>query len=320
MSNLSWKSRAVIALAASTWLSCSSRFDNCEETRTCPTKPRREAGLDDARGEANAGGTKADPGTGGTATSAGSGGIVRSDGGTRSSGGSGGTTPGAGQVDDAGSGGAIAEGGTGGRASTTDAGFDRNCGNGLIEPGETCDGNCATSCSDGVACTADVMTGSAATCDVACTHPALHPSGANLDGCCPPGVSNADDKDCKSVCGNSVIESGEMCDGPDTWHCSPQCQSRRVYTTCNLADTNPCGTDNLTNVVCDQGVCAPVSPNYALNGCPQIAGNFTQGIYYAQFCAISCNTAADCPPELKTCFDNPFKAADSREVLKYCTR
>ncbi|MBI5546671.1 MAG: hypothetical protein HY901_22540, partial [Deltaproteobacteria bacterium] len=42
------------------------------------------------------------------------------------------------------------------------------CQNGIVEAPETCDGNCATLCYDGKACTKDSLWGSPATCDVEC--------------------------------------------------------------------------------------------------------------------------------------------------------
>jgi hypothetical protein len=33
------------------------------------------------------------------------------------------------------------------------------CGNGIVEPGENCDGNCPTSCDDGDVCTRDMLRG-----------------------------------------------------------------------------------------------------------------------------------------------------------------
>ena len=43
------------------------------------------------------------------------------------------------------------------------------CGNGVIEDGELCDGNCPTSCNDGDPCTVDKLIGTAAGCDAQCT-------------------------------------------------------------------------------------------------------------------------------------------------------
>lgn len=105
---------------------------------------------------------------------------------------------------------------------------DPECGNGAREGSEVCDGNCPASCSDGVACTADTLTGSAATCNARCTYPTIT-APANGDGCCPAGgnANGANDDDCPSVCGNDVIEPGELCDDGGTAAndgCSATCQ------------------------------------------------------------------------------------------------
>lgn len=42
------------------------------------------------------------------------------------------------------------------------------CGNGMIDPGEVCDGDCPTSCDDADACTQDTMSGSAEQCTSSC--------------------------------------------------------------------------------------------------------------------------------------------------------
>ena len=93
-----------------------------------------------------------------------------------------------------------------------------NCGNGVIDPGETCDtaipagqvGACPPAdCDDGVACTKDE--GSGAGCARICTHSpitALHPQ----DGCCPAGATSETDPDCSATCGNGAVDPGETCD------------------------------------------------------------------------------------------------------------
>jgi hypothetical protein len=91
------------------------------------------------------------------------------------------------------------------------------CGNGEVESGEVCDGRCPTpqSCNDNQACTGDVITGSG--CGRVCTHPALGPSGATKDGCCPGNMRSDTDADCPApdpVCGNGVKEGTEACDPP----------------------------------------------------------------------------------------------------------
>ncbi len=93
-----------------------------------------------------------------------------------------------------------------------------NCGNGVIDPGETCDtaipanqvGACPPAdCDDGLACTKDE--GSGTGCTRVCTHPpitVLRPQ----DGCCPAGATSETDPDCSATCGNGVVDPGETCD------------------------------------------------------------------------------------------------------------
>ena len=91
------------------------------------------------------------------------------------------------------------------------------CGNGVVNAGETCDtgiasgvGSCPTTCSDGMACTRDVLV-NAGTCTAACTFPAITLP-VNGDGCCPAGANSLNDNDCVPRCGNSLVEVGEQCD------------------------------------------------------------------------------------------------------------
>ncbi|MEO6775700.1 MAG: DUF4215 domain-containing protein [Kofleriaceae bacterium] len=95
------------------------------------------------------------------------------------------------------------------------------CGNGVVDPGETCDtaiasgaGACPTSCNDHMACTNDVLV-NAGTCTVVCTYPAIT-TPINGDGCCPANANANDDTDCTPTCGNGVVEAGEQCDDGNT--------------------------------------------------------------------------------------------------------
>jgi len=56
------------------------------------------------------------------------------------------------------------------------------CGNGVLEDGETCDGDCPANCDDGASCTTDNQTGSAETCDIACTYEVGTDDGSDTDG------------------------------------------------------------------------------------------------------------------------------------------
>ncbi|MBI5534770.1 MAG: right-handed parallel beta-helix repeat-containing protein [Deltaproteobacteria bacterium] len=70
------------------------------------------------------------------------------------------------------------------------------CGDGVVAPGETCDGNCPTSCDDGDGCTQDVLTGSALLCNVTCQNTVTITSCTSGDDCCPAGCDRNTDSDC----------------------------------------------------------------------------------------------------------------------------
>ena len=87
------------------------------------------------------------------------------------------------------------------------------CGNGEVEAGETCDGDCPTECIPNGPCKAvyEVM-GSPETCDVVCKIGPIMECKSD-DGCCPKGCANATDNDCVASCGNKALDPGELCDG-----------------------------------------------------------------------------------------------------------
>lgn len=116
--------------------------------------------------------------------------------------------------------------------------YQPKCGDGFIDSYidrngvsqvETCDPpeSCPANCDDGNGCTIDTMTGSAATCDAVCSHEGIVicESGNN---CCPAGCNANTDSDCPSICGNGVIEPGEICDPPSS--CPANCDDGNVCT------------------------------------------------------------------------------------------
>ncbi len=136
---------------------------------------------------------------------------------------------------------------------TNDPDCDPFCGNGVVETGEICDGNCAA-CDDGDACTLDVDTGSAATCDLICQYFAITQC-VGGDGCCAPGCNALTDSDCAPVCGNSVVEPPETCDG----NCDTNCN-----------DNNACTVDGSTGSAanCDfQCAYSPITACVGGDGC-----------------------------------------------------
>jgi len=137
--------------------------------------------------------------------------------------------------------------------ANTDNDCDPECPNGAVEGTELCDGNCPTTCNDNVACTANVLTGSAGSCNARCTYPAIT-APANNDGCCPnvPAANANNDNNCAPRCGNSVIESGELCDDGARLAndgCDANCQIEADQQAClsKLPENNACAQCSCLN-------------------------------------------------------------------------
>ena len=133
------------------------------------------------------------------------------------------------------------------------------CGNNIVEPGETCDGNCVTTCSDAIACTTDVVTGDADSCNPECTHTAIEVCVSD-DGCCPVGCTYETDNDCSATCGNGIVDPEELCDG----NCPTTCDDGVACTADNLvgsADncTAQCVPTTITECVEEMAVAQPAA-------------------------------------------------------------
>ena len=107
------------------------------------------------------------------------------------------------------------------------------CGNGVVEPGETCD-PMATCQAQSDACVSDatatrMRTGNVAACTFACVE-TTRTCGA-ADGSCPPGCTAALDVDCVG-CGNGRLDPGETCDpcGPAQAQCTSDANTVRTPT------------------------------------------------------------------------------------------
>ncbi len=90
-------------------------------------------------------------------------------------------------------------GGTGGSTQSSGGnGGNDPCGNGIIDAGETCDGDCIEPflCFDADQCTTSEVIG-AAECNAECVH-TDNPGCVNNDGCCPNGCGLNDDNDCNT--------------------------------------------------------------------------------------------------------------------------
>jgi cysteine-rich repeat protein len=155
------------------------------------------------------------------------------------------------------------------------------CGNAQVEAGESCDGDCPTSCDDGDACTVDATLGSVNGCDLHCEHRAIAGCGP-VDGCCPAGCHQLDDGDCAPLCGNQVVELGERCDG----NCPPSC-----------ADVYDCTTDVLVGSAAS---CDAMCEFRTIQACGAAEG----------CCPAGCNNATDpdCSP---SCGNGAREASES---------
>jgi hypothetical protein len=184
--------------------------------------------------------------------------------------------------------------------SNDDNDCSASCGNGAVEAGagETCeagaeDAPCPETCDDGLACTQDVMTGSASNCNVACTNAPIQ-TAVNDDGCCPMGAHALIDSDCPPVCGNQVKEGAESCD---------PCPS-----TCDDADA--CTSDQLAGDAVDCSVtCShtPVTATVAGDGCCPNGANST--------------TDSDCSPSCGNEVIEAGEACDGGALCRSnCTR
>lgn len=70
------------------------------------------------------------------------------------------------------------------------------CGNGALDPGEACDGDCPTTCAPSTdACAPVALVGTAAECSATCATTTISAC-ADGDGCCPAGCDSTMDLDC----------------------------------------------------------------------------------------------------------------------------
>ena len=185
------------------------------------------------------------------------------------------------------------------------------CGNGIVEAGESCDGNCPTSCNDGNACTSDVMNGTAASCNVTCTNAAIT-SCQSGDGCCPAGCTFANDNDCActpKTCAQVGAECGMIDDGcGSTVACANTCSTIELCSGTTCVQENNIGNDCTDYPQCsstNHAVCFldPGWPDgYCSLICDGASGNTLcpTGSHCADFgnneayCLSTCTSAADC--------------------------
>jgi hypothetical protein len=170
------------------------------------------------------------------------------------------------------------------------------CGNGRVDPGETCDplASCPTTCAP-VGCQLRALE-KAGTCEATCVATTMQTACANADGCCPSGCTGANDSDCTATCGNGILETGETCEttggtlatcptacapvgcqlrtleGAGT--CNARCVAAAMQTTCASGDgccPPGCTVDNDGDCApgCGNGVLEPGEVCDPLATCPE---------------------------------------------------
>ncbi len=200
------------------------------------------------------------------------------------------------------------------------------CGNGRIDPTETCDiaipvgrpGACPPlTCDDGLACTVDVKTGSG--CAVRCGHIEITTFMAG-DGCCPANSNNGLDPDCSATCGNGRIDSGETCDSriaagrPGVCPVADDCVDRDFCTTDVHISAHTCSArcvhSVITEFIAGDRCCPSGASNQSDPDCPVVCGN---GVKEAgELCdpGIKAPGPGACPA---TCVDNDPCTINTRD-------
>ena len=164
-------------------------------------------------------------------------------------------------------------GGEQGSAGTSAVG----CGNGIVEDGEKCDGNCPGSCSEPMACTVFELKGSSASCDAECVRREISDVKSG-DGCCPDDATAGDDADCPKSCGDGILDSTETCEPESTDKPCPteeSCDDRNLCTMDILVGsaekcTAACEHTPMTprSVSCDDGdPCTDDTPVMSTTSC-----------------------------------------------------
>ncbi len=164
-------------------------------------------------------------------------------------------------------------------APTPDAVRTGSCGDGVLDPGELCDGDCPADCgSDDDPCRNGVLVGSASGCDARCVYQPASTC-ADGDGCCPSGCEGLDE-DCgcqpNGTCGGNGFECGTFDNG------------------CGQVDCGECAQGS----ACMDHRCVPDAPSTPFGGkcpsagCPECfeaeAGNS------GGFCSDRCGPGAGC--------------------------
>ncbi len=142
------------------------------------------------------------------------------------------------------------------------------CGDATVDDGETCDGNCPTSCDDTNPCTQDQLTGSDNECNVECLFTQISACMSG-DECCPEGCDRDADDDCPDCpaaknCTNTECGPDPICE-LDCGSCShppvDRCRDDRVLIkypaigTCNGGSCDYQAVEQECLRGCEAGAC-----------------------------------------------------------------
>lgn len=191
------------------------------------------------------------------------------------------------------------------------------CGNGVVESGETCDGNCPRACSGGSGCRQQTLMGSVEACTAKCVSITVT-SRQDGDGCCPQGANATNDSDCPGCRSASDCEAGELCR-------QGKCECSGVPSSTNREHCGTCGNTCAANEECINGKCQeePCGNGTVDSGeeCDPIARGWNSSTCNPDTCKrtvyTACNSDADCqfPGSYCLTVPNPQKSG----VIYFCS-
>ena len=161
-------------------------------------------------------------------------------------------------------------------AAALDAALDAQvgvCGDGIVDEGERCDGDCPIACDDGVACTLDTLVGAAAACDARCASAPIEAC-VDGDGCCADGCDVTTDDDCSASCGAGVVQPPETCDGDCPIACDDgvACTADALVGSASSCSAS-CSFVPIDACVSGDGCCAPGCDATRDDDCSASCGN-----------------------------------------------
>lgn len=152
------------------------------------------------------------------------------------------------------------------------------CGNGVLDPGETCDEPnfpCITECEPANECEYATLLGFDYTCVVSCNRVPLTSCSPTPDGCCPDGCSAAQDADCAAAnrCAVLCERAQSYCTGEHAlWATETECLAACEQWPTGIADATDgdsveCRITRLADAEADPDThCAAAAPD-ATEGC-----------------------------------------------------